>query len=129
MLTPGGISSGRWCGGRGSLARTRRRENFIDPIAPVHIQIIGNLVDCDGILFEIPVRIGYGRHWFHLNALWIAGIKLGSLHQLENDQTVPGEHADIAVVVEQSASSSGRGLEQVLAEEGALVRPAYHPEQ
>ena len=61
--------------------------------------------------------------------LWVAFIKFDRLHQAKDYETVMGEHADVAIVIEKDAAILELHFEEIAAKEHGLVRTAQHPEE
>ena len=66
----------------------------------VHVQIVGDLVNGDGIFFKFQVGVGWVSEWSHFDVFGVALVEFVGLHQTEDDEAqawhLPTQRAALA---------------------------------
>ena len=56
-----------------------RRRLVVYPVAPIHVEVVGDLVNSDGILFDLAVGIGRLRQRAHIHNFRVALVEFHRL--------------------------------------------------
>lgn len=109
--------------------RKKRKRLLVQSILFVHVEIVGDLKQCDRVLFSLQVGIPGLQSGTHLRALWIARIILRSLVQTENNEFFRFIQTDVTVVIQKDPPTAPRVLEQITPEKQRFVRTPQDSKQ
>ncbi len=87
----------------------------INPVLLARVKIVCDLINRDGVFFDLAVGAGGLGEQTHFHNFWVALVELNCLLQTQDHEPFVRQQADVAIVIEQRPPLFGSALQEVAA--------------